>query len=196
MSFSEAHSQVVLCKYRGLPWEDYSFCSTHPSIGKPCNGFYLSVNRTSPRRSFAHHCKNNEVHVACACPFIQLDNILNPAEQCIGFMRRKCCMLGFVNALLKPSDEVYIAIQNAFDKKECTDCPQKRLMRDCNSLCCTSFLSSCYLTARDLLETYPLEKAVINTNDKAKVLLSLLRDPVSASLNLIGYGGQGAWWSS
>lgn len=191
MSFSAVHSQVVACKYRGLAEEDYSFCSDHPSVGAPCNGFQLSNNRVSPR--FAQCCRNDPLHTACACPFIQLDAILNPAEQCMAFMRGKCCMLGFANRLLKPSYDAWLDIQEALNKK-CRDCPQRRLMRDCNAICCSAYTSHCYRSALEVLEDYPLDETVINDQEKATVLFRLLRYPLSSSLNMFGYACQGTKW--
>lgn len=188
MSFLAAHSQVVRCEYRGLEKEDYSFCSNHPSVGEPCEGSYLSVDRVSPRRSAEQRCRTESLHRACACTFIQLDSILNASEQCMGFMRRKCCMLGFANTLLKPSYDAWLDIQEALNHL-CKDCPQQKKMRYCNSLCCTGFSSSCYKAALSVLEDYPLDKSVINTKEKADALFCLLKEPISACLNRFGYAG-------
>lgn len=178
MSFT-CHSQPVACK-----WE-------------PCHGgTYLSVNRISSRRAADTACRTGVLHKACACPFIQLDGILNPAEQCMSFCRRKCCMQGMVTALLKPSSkDAWQQLLQTDLGAVCSDCPAGKLMRACNSLCCSGFTSACYGAAEKILFQCQLEldETVLRSRKKVLAMKRLLTEPLSESLNHFGYERSEGW---
>lgn len=173
---TQVHSQIIECE-----WE-------------PCHrGTYLSVNRVSPRRAVNKACRIGTLHKACACPFVQLNGILNPAEQCMSFFRRKCCMQGMGTALLNTSNKAAVFQLRVDLGPVCSDCPQRRPMRMCNSMCCSAFTSACYRVAQKTLMQFELDKAILPSRKHVLALKRLLTEPLTESLNQFGYERSEGW---